>query len=172
MPVVPLFLQQLAGRDDVLSLAGVVFAAGGLTGAASAAVMGRYSDRIGPRRVLVGGLLGAAVFFLAQGFATSVTMLAALVILGGLATGATRPVAIVLIARIVAEEDRGKAFGVMSSASALGWAMGPMAGGSMGAQYGFRSVFIATSILFLAVGVWAWVSMKGVGVSSGQQKPG
>ncbi len=171
MPVVPLFLQQLAGRDDVVSLAGAVFAAGGLTGATSAAVMGRYSDRIGPRRVLVGGLLGAAVVFLAQGYATSVLMLAVLVVLGGLATGATRPVANTLIARIVDEGDRGKAFGVMSSASALGWAMGPMAGGYMGAHYGFRSVFIATSILFLAVGAWAWVSMKGIGVPRGQGTP-
>ena len=124
-----------------------------------------------PRRVLVGGLLGAAVIFLAQGYATSVLMLAVLVVLGGLATGATRPVANTLIARIVDEGDRGKAFGVMSSASALGWAMGPMAGGYMGAHYGFRSVFIATSILFLAVGAWAWVSMKGIGVPRGQGTP-
>ena len=103
--------------------------------------------------------------------ATSVLMLAVLVVLGGLATGATRPVANTLIARIVDEGDRGKAFGVMSSASALGWAMGPMAGGYMGAHYGFRSVFVATSILFLAVGGWAWVSMKGIGVPRGQGTP-
>ncbi len=170
MPVVPLFLQQLAGRSDIVSLAGAVFAAGGLVGAVSAAVMGRFSDRIGPRRVLVGGLVAASFFYLAQGYAQSVAMFAILVVLAGLATGATRPVANTLITGIVAEEDRGKAFGVMSSAAALGWAAGPMAGGYLGAHYGFRSVFVATSILFLAVGAWAWISMKGVDGSRGQEQ--
>ncbi|HCL28184.1 MAG TPA: MFS transporter [Candidatus Latescibacteria bacterium] len=170
MPVVPLFLQELAGRKDVVSLAGAVFAAGGLVGAASAVVMGRYSDRIGPRRVLVSGLVLASVFYLAQGYAQSVLMLGVLVVLTGLATGATRPVANSLITRIVVEEDRGKAFGVMTSASALGWAMGPMAGGHIGAHYGFRAVFVVTSILFLVVGAWAWVAMKGVDGPRGQQR--
>lgn len=163
MPVVPLFLQELAGHTDIISLAGAVFAAGGLVGAVSAAVMGRYSDRIGPRRVLVGGLFSAALFYLAQGYAESVLAFGVLVVLTGIATGAVRPVANSLITGIVSEGDRGKAFGVMSSAAALGWAAGPMAGGYLGAHYGFRSVFVATAILFLAVGAWAWFAMKGVG---------
>jgi DHA1 family multidrug resistance protein-like MFS transporter len=163
MPVVPLFLQELAGHTDIISLAGAVFAAGGLVGAVSAAVMGRYSDRIGPRRVLVSGLFSAALFYLAQGYAESVLAFGVLVVLTGIATGAVRPVANSLITGIVSEGDRGKAFGVMSSAAALGWAAGPMAGGYLGAHYGFRSVFVATAILFLAVGAWAWFAMKGVG---------
>lgn len=162
MPVVPLFLQQLAGRDDVVALAGGVFAAGGLVGAVSAAVMGRYSDTLGPRRVLVGGLLLAAVFYLAQGYAQTVWMLGVMVVLTGLATGAIRPVANSLVPRIVADRDRGKAFGVMSSAGALGWASGPMAGGYVGAHYGFRAVFVITAVLFLALGAWAWVTMEDV----------
>jgi len=170
MPVVPLFLQELAGRSDIVSLAGAVFAAGGLVGAVSAAVMGRFSDRIGPRRVLVGGLVAASAFYLAQGYAQSVPMFAVLVVLTGMATGATRPVANSLIAAIVSEGDRGKAFGVMSSAGALGWAAGPMAGGYLGAHYGFRSVFVATSVLFLAVGAWAWIAMQGVDTPKGQEK--
>jgi MFS transporter, DHA1 family, multidrug resistance protein len=171
MPVVPLFLQELAGRDDIVSLAGAVFAAGGLVGAVSAAVMGRFSDRIGPRRVLVGGLACSSLFYLAQAYAHSVPMFAVLVVLTGLATGATRPVANTLITGIVAEGDRGKAFGVMSSAAALGWAAGPMAGGYLGAHWGFRSVFVATAILFLAVGAWAWISMKDVTPPSRQEQP-
>jgi predicted MFS family arabinose efflux permease len=111
--------------------------------------------------MLVGGLLGASVFALAQGFSTSVPMLATLIVLGGIATGATRPVANSLITRFVTEADRGKAFGVMSSSAALGWAAGPMAGGYLGAEAGFRAVFVATSLLYLAVGAWAWFAMPG-----------
>ena len=159
MPVVPLFLQQLAGGRDILSLAGMIFGLGGLMGALSSAVMGRFSDHLGPRRVLVGGLWAAGVLYLAQGFSTTVGALGTLVVLNGVATGSVRPVANSVLTRIIAEEDRGKAFGVMSSMAALGWALGPLAGSYLGAELGFRSVFYATSVLFLIVGGWAWVAM-------------
>lgn len=160
MPVVPLFLQELAGRDDVLPLAGVIFGVGGLVAAVSSAVMGRYSDRVGPRRVLVWGLWGAGAFSLGQGLAGSVVEFGILVVLGGIATGAVRPVANALVARIIPEADRGKAFGVMSSVAALGWAAGPVAGGYLGAELGFRSVFYATAALFVLVGLWVRLAMK------------
>jgi DHA1 family multidrug resistance protein-like MFS transporter len=161
MPVVPLFVQQLAGpgHGNIVSMAGIIFAAGGLVGALSSAVMGRFSDSIGPKAVLVGGLVAAAVFHLAQGFAQSVTMLGVLFVFGGLATGAIRPVANALVARIIEERDRGKAFGIMSSAAALGWAAGPLGGSWIGATWGLRSVFFVTAFLFLAVALWVWIAM-------------
>lgn len=158
MPVVPLFLQQLAGARDILSLAGVIFGLGGLMGAVSSAVMGRFSDRLGPRRVLVGGLWAAAVLYLAQGFSTTVWALGTLIVFSGVATGSVRPVANSVLTRIIDEEDRGKAFGVMSSMAALGWAFGPLAGSYLGAELGFRSVFYTTSVLFLIVGGWVWLA--------------
>ena len=158
MPVVPLFLQRLAEGRDILSLAGLIFGLAGLVGAVSSAVMGRFSDRLGPRRVLVGGLWAAGVLYLGQGFSTTVWALGALVILNGLATGSVRPVANAVLTRIIDEEDRGKAFGVMSSMAALGWALGPLAGSYLGAELGFRSVFYTTSVLFLIVGGWVWLA--------------
>ncbi|MBT3343632.1 MAG: MFS transporter [Gemmatimonadetes bacterium] len=162
MPVVPLFLQDLAGagHGSIVSLAGMVFAAGGLTGAISSAVMGRFSDQLGPKRVMVWGLMAAAVFHLAQGFSQSVLALGLLIVLGGMATGAIRPVANALLARIIDEKDRGKAFGIMSSAAALGWAAGPIGGSWIGAHLGLRSVFFATAALFFVVGLWVWHAME------------
>jgi len=159
MPVIPLFLQSLAGTDDIESLAGPIFGAWMLVGAISSVVIGRYSDRIGVRRTLQGGLVAAALFYLAEGFAPNVTVLATLLILGGLASGAIRPVTNTLIARIVPEQDRGKAFGVVSSASALGWALGPLAGGYLAAGLGFRAVFYITGMLLLSVAAWVWLSL-------------
>lgn len=159
MPVIPLFLQSLADTDDIEGLAGPIFGAWMLVGGISSVVMGRYSDRLGIRRTLQGGLIAAAFFYLAEGFAPNVTVLATLLILGGLATGAIRPVTNTLIARIVPEQDRGKAFGVVSSASALGWALGPMAGGYLAAELGFRAVFFITAILLLTVAGWVWLSL-------------
>ena len=47
--------------------------------------------------------------------------------------GAIRPVANAIIARIVPEEDRGKAFGILTSANAFGWALGP--------EFGYQAVY-------------------------------
>jgi DHA1 family multidrug resistance protein-like MFS transporter len=160
MPVVPLFLQELAHTDDVLSLAGLIFSIGGLVGAVSSAFSSRWSEHWGAKTTLVWGLLAAALFYLAQGLSVSVPMLAALMVLSGLATGAIRPVANALIARVVEESDRGKAYGVMSSANSLGWSLGPVIGGYVGAQWGFRAAFFATALLFAGVAGWIWKVMQ------------
>jgi DHA1 family multidrug resistance protein-like MFS transporter len=160
MPVVPLFLQELAHTSDVVSLAGLIFSIGGLVGAFSSTVSSRWSDQWGVKPTLVWGLVASALFYLAQGLATSVAMLAALMVLSGLATGAIRPVANALIARVVDESDRGKAFGVMSSANSLGWSLGPVMGGYVGAHAGFRAAFFVTAVLFAAVAGWIWVVMR------------
>lgn len=160
MPVVPLFLQELAHTDDVVSLAGLIFSIGGLVGAFSSAVSSRWSEQWGVKATLVWGLVASSLFYLAQGLSTSVGMLAVLMVLSGLATGATRPVANALIARVVDESDRGKAFGVMSSANSLGWSLGPVMGGYVGAHAGFRAAFFVTALLFAGVAAWIWSVMR------------
>jgi DHA1 family multidrug resistance protein-like MFS transporter len=170
MPVVPLFLQQLARTDNIVALAGLVFSLMGLVGAVSSAVMGKWSDQLGAKRTLVGGLLLTAVFLVAQGLSTTVTMLAVLKILAGISTGAIRPVASVIIARIVPEEDRGKAFGLLTSANAGGWALGPVMGGYLGAELGFRSVFFITAGLFLLASAWVWNAMRRIQLEEPEQK--
>jgi MFS transporter, DHA1 family, multidrug resistance protein len=155
MPVIPLFLQQLAGRDDIISEAGLIFSLMSLTGALSSAMMGKWTMTIGVKRMLFGGLLSTAAVLVLQGGATSVMMLAVLQVMGGLATGAVRPVANTIVTFVVDEEDRGKAFGIMTSAAALGWALGPSVGGFVGATWGFRSAFYATAGLFVGVSLWA-----------------
>ncbi len=162
MPVIPLFLQQLAGRDDIISEAGLIFSLMSLTGALSSALMGKWTMTVGVKRMLFGGLLSTAAVLVLQGGATSVMMLAVLQVMGGLATGAVRPVANTIVTFVVDDEDRGKAFGLMTSAAALGWALGPSVGGFIGAGWGFRNVFYVTAGLFVCVSLWAKWAMAGL----------
>jgi len=69
-------------------------------------------------------------------------------------------VANAMIARFVPEADRGKAFGVLTSANAVGWALGPMTGGYLAAELGFRQVFYVTGVLFVAVTVWVGLALR------------
>ena len=162
MPVVPLFLQQLAGHAEIITEAGFIFSLASLTGALSSAVLGGWTERIGVKRMLFVGLVTTALFLACQGSAESVMVFAALQVMGGLTTGAVRPVANTITTFVVAEEDRGKAFGIMTSASALGWAIGPSMGGYIGSTTGFRSVFYATALLFLGVAFWTRWAMRGL----------
>ena len=162
MPVVPLFLQQLAGGGDILSLAGLIFSLLGLVGAISSVAFGRWSDYFGARQTLLGGLVATAIVLVFQGLSVSVAMLGTLMVLAGLATGAIRPVTSSIITRLVAEEDRGKAFGIVTSATAFGWALGPTVGAYMGSIWGFRFVFFITASMFSFVAVWAWRAMAHV----------
>ncbi len=155
-PVVPLFLQDLAHTDNIVGLAGKVFSVAGLVGALSSAVMGRWSDRLGARQTLLAGLLCNTLFIVFQGMAGSVWVFAGLMVLAAVAGGAIRPVANAMIARIIPDEDRGKAFGLLTSANAFGWALGPAVGGYLAALLGFRMVFYVTAVLFLAVTLWVW----------------
>ena len=112
--------------------------------------------------MLTGGLLATAVLYALQGFSTTVLMLGTLQVIAGITKGAIRPVANVLLTQSVSATDRGKAFGVMASATALGWAVGPAFGGYLSVHWGFRSVFGVTALLFVLVGVWVWRAMRGL----------
>jgi len=160
MPVVPLFLQYLSGRADILSEAGFVFSLMSLTGAVSAAVIGNWTLRIGLRRLLFFGLISTAILLVLQGSATSVFVFAVLYVLGGFTTGAVRPVANTIITYVISETDRGKAFGILTSAGAFGWALGPSVGAFVGSQFGFQVAFYVTAALFSCVAVWAFYAMS------------
>ena len=162
MPVTPLFLQELAQTDDIASIAGFIFSASMLAGGLLSVVLGTLSDRFGANKMLTGGLLATAVLYALQGFSTTVLMLGTLQVIAGITKGAIRPIANVLLTQSVSEDDRGKAFGVMASATALGWAVGPAFGGYLSVHWGFRSVFGVTALLFVLVGVWVWRAMRGL----------
>ena len=154
MPIFPLFIQELSDTDKVAFIAGLVFSLAGLTGALSSAVLGRMSDRVGYRRMLLYGLFSSGVLYMTQSFVRSVFELGTIRVFLGLGYGAITPSVNAMISRLVPQEHRGKAFGLTSSAAALGWAIGPVIGGKIGEMWGFRSVFAATAMLFLIVGGW------------------
>ncbi len=162
MPVTPLFLQELAQTDDIALIAGFIFSASMLAGGVLSVVLGSLSDRFGANRMLTGGLLATAVLYALQGFSTTVVMLGTLQVIAGITKGAIRPVANVLLTQSVSEDDRGKAFGVMASATALGWAVGPAFGGYLSVHWGFRPVFGVTAMLFVLAGVCVWRAMRGL----------
>jgi multidrug resistance protein len=113
-----------------------------------APVWGRLSDVIGRRPVILAGLLGSAISYLAFGLADSLAMLFAARILAGIA-GANIPTAQAFIADSTAPENRAKGMGMVGAAFGLGFILGPAIGGFL-SQWGYHAPAFFASALSLA----------------------
>lgn len=142
-PVFPLLIEQIRGNSvGINTVTGSIMAVGGLAAACSAGFLGWFSDAWGHRRMLVGfSLITGAVSGLYV-FAQTVGHLFVLRFLFGLGAAGMMPAANAIIRRVTADENIGKAYGVTSSIAAVGWSLGPLTGGYVGASLGLRAPFV------------------------------
>ena len=161
-PVVALFVEQLAPGEHVALLAGLAFSITGIADLLAAPFLGRRSDQLGYRRVLLVSLLGVALLTLPQSFARSYPWFLAERFGVGLFLGGILPSAYALIGRLSDPAQRGAAYGLTSSASLLGNCLGPLLGGAVAATAGLRMVFPVTTMLLLINWLWVWYSVPRV----------
>ena len=161
-PIIPLFIQSLdPGSSRITTMTGLIIAAGGTASALSAIFLGKLSDRIGHRKILIICALGAAAANLLQVPVSSTWQFLALRIIGGLFTGGMLPSSNALISNLIPSEHRGTAFGVATSFSLLGNVFGPISGGLLGAsQLGYRGVFSITAGMLLLTTLWIKAAVK------------
>lgn len=111
-------------------------------------MLGALSDRYGRRPILLLGFCGLAVNFFITAFATSLWMLVLSRLIGG-GMQANAAVANAYVADITPPQDRAKRFGLLGAMFGLGFIMGPMIGGLLGA-WDVRAPFIMAGVLALA----------------------
>ena len=116
-------------------------------------LLGRLSDRVGRRPVLIVSLAGTALGFLVMGWATSLPLLFAARIIDG-ATGGNISTAQAYIADVSTPENRSRSMGLIGAAFGLGFTFGPMIGGvlshiSYGAPFYFAAALAAINVVLL-----------------------
>jgi MFS transporter, DHA1 family, multidrug resistance protein len=159
-PIVTLFVQQLTGPvPQLATLAGLAFSVTGLADVIASPFLGKRSDVIGYRRVLLISLFGAAAATLPQAFAHGYWTFVAERFGVGCFIGGILPTANALIGRLVPATSRGFVYGLSSSASFLGIAMGPLTGGVVAASAGLRWVFVVTAVLLAINLVWVRIAV-------------
>ena len=159
-PILPLVVQHLAAPGDPVKLyAGLAFGATALLSAISAVTYSRVLDRSGYRRILIYCCLGAAAFFLPQAFAVNVAQLLLLRAGLGIFFGALIPATNAIVALITPRQSHGSAFGLTSSVTALGTAIGPLVGSAIAATFGLSSIFIATAAVLALLAIWVTVTV-------------
>lgn len=120
----------------------------GLAMAIASPIWGILGDRYGRKPMLIRSMVGGALTVGLIYFAQTPTELLVLRFLQG-ATSGTVAAATALVAAETPRNKVGWSLGVVTSAVALGGAIGPVIGGVAGAVFGLRLVFLAGGILLL-----------------------
>jgi MFS transporter, DHA1 family, multidrug resistance protein len=136
------------GRDLDLWTAATA-SVSGLAMAIASPIWGILGDRFGRKPMLLRSMVGGAITVGLIYFAQNPSELLILRFLQG-ATSGTVAAATALVAAETPRSRVGWALGVVTSAVALGGAIGPVIGGLAGAVFGLRLVFLGGGILLLA----------------------
>jgi len=154
MPFMPYYIQTLGVTrlEEVEFWSGLLLSAQAITMATAAPVWGSLADRHGRKIMVVRAMLGGSVVIAMMGFASRVEYLVLLRAVQGVLTG-TVPAATTLVASSAPRERRGYALGVLQMAIYLGASAGPMLGGFIADNFGYRATFWTTGALLFSSGV-------------------
>jgi MFS family permease len=125
VPLLPLYARRLGAGPASIGLLLAAFSAAQFV---SAPLLGRLSDRVGRKPLLIAALAGTAVASLLTGFAGSLGLLLVARVLDG-ASGGSVAVAQAAATDIVGPEDRTRVFGLLGAAYGVGFVIGPAIGG-------------------------------------------
>ncbi len=133
IPVLPAMVGQFAQSPaEQTYWYGVLAASFGVSSFLAAPLLGALSDRYGRRPVLLLGFLGLGLSFFGTAAASTLTALIAVrVVAGGMQANAA--IANAYVADITPPEERARRFGMLGAMMGVGFIVGPVAGGLLGA---------------------------------------
>jgi MFS family permease len=154
LPYVTIYMVKTIGASHEVT--GVILALWSLTALAGNPLGGVLADRLGRRPVIIAGLAGAAVCSIGFGVASSVWLVAALIVLWSLFESIFNPAAAAFVADVVAPEKRVEAFGIWRLAGNGAIAFGPPLGALVIWLSSIRVTFVLAGVAYLAYLAIAW----------------
>jgi len=146
IPVLPTLVGSFTGsQSDQAFWYGVVTFSFGFANFFASPLLGALSDRYGRRPVLLLGFFGLGINFFVTAFASALWMLIAARLVGG-AMQANAAVANAYVADITLPEHRAKRFGMLGAMLGLGFIVGPVMGGLLGAIHLQLPFFVAGAL--------------------------
>ena len=144
LPLLPFYAEQFGATGIWVGALLTAYSAAQIVGAA---FLGRLSDRVGRRPVLLLSLLGSALSLTVTGFAGSLLVLLAGRALAGL-FGGSIGTAQAYIADLTKPEERAKYMGLLGASIGMGFVLGPAIGAAL-SQFGFgTAAFVAAALCF------------------------
>ncbi|MEU4014329.1 MFS transporter [Microbacterium sp. NPDC028030] len=125
-------------------------------------VFGSIADRIGPKPVIVVGLLAFGFVSLVGVWSSSTVALAIARLGQGAAASAFSPASSATVARLAGAGSKGRYFGRYGSWKGLGYTLGPLLGAALIFLGGFALLFVCLSAVAIATAVWVAIALPRV----------
>lgn len=151
IPLLPFYAESYGASAFTIGLLGTSFS---LMQFVFSPIWGRWSDRIGRKPIILLGLMGSCLSYLALALATSLPLIFFARIIGGIA-GANIPTAQAYIADVTTPENRARGMGMVGAAFGLGFIFGPAIGGLL-SRIGPEAPMWFASALCLGNFIAAW----------------
>ena len=120
---------------------------------------GRLGDRLGRRRLLLGGIVLFTAASALCGIAPTLWLLVAARALQGTGAAVMMALTLAFVGESVPKEKTGSAMGLLGTTSAIGTALGPSLGGLLIAGFGWRAIFFVMVPLGVATLILAYSSL-------------
>lgn len=143
-PILPLYARTFAASGVSI---GLVFSAFSLSRSLLGPFLGRLSDRVGRKRMLLVGLSGYAAVSLLYALAVNLWQLGVFRLLQGAASVMVTPIAQAYIGDITPRGKEGRYMNLFYSAMFLGMALGPLLGGGLSELWSYHAAFYAMGSL-------------------------
>ena len=140
-------------------LVGAVYSAQAVTTTLFSPLWGALADRFGKKLMVLRSMFAAALVMILIAFAGSAEVLLLLRAIQGMVTGVAAA-SNAFVASAVPRERTGYAMGVMSVAVLLGVSVGPLLGGFIADDYGYRAAFFFTATLLAFGGLLVLFGVK------------
>jgi DHA1 family tetracycline resistance protein-like MFS transporter len=151
IPLLPFYAESFGASALQIGLLGTSFS---LMQFLFSPIWGRWSDKVGRKPIILIGLLGSCLSYLALALSTSLALVFLARIVGGIA-GANIPTAQAYIADVTTSENRARGMGMVGAAFGLGFIFGPAIGGVL-SRFGPETPMWFASALCLANLIAAW----------------
>jgi DHA1 family multidrug resistance protein-like MFS transporter len=171
--LLPLYLQDMH-RPDWLSAelaSGLSITLTAITAALAMPFFGPWTDRHGPRGLLMLSLVGSGIVLGIQALVPTVGLFLALrAVLGVWLAGVTATVAV--LTKLSAPVGReGAAYGTAGSAQGLGWGLGPILGSGVVALGGIPALYLVVGAMMIALAPLAGLRASTVKFREAGRKP-
>ena len=152
-PFLPLFLltMDVHGPSEAAQWAGISSSASAFVMAIAQPLWGMIADRWGHRPMVVRAMVGGGLMVALQGLSTGPEMLTVFRMLQGSVVGSVYA-ANALIAASAPRRRLGLALGLMQVAMLTGQALGPLFGGIIADNFGYRLSYLASGVTLLLAG--------------------
>lgn len=156
MPTMPLFVESITPAGTrVATVTGLTTGLGALAGAVGGRQLGRLSDRIGYRQILIACAVTSVILYLPQSLVDRPLWLIILQAGSGLAMGGILASLSAAIATLAPEGREGIVYGVDATVVSVANFVGPMTGSLLAAYWGLRVPFVAAAGVFALAGLAA-----------------